>query len=382
MLVKPRYNKMRPCEGGKWLMDVITDYGTFLREAKTAVLELRDMQQQEQQLLKRLKQDQKQLETDKKAVEDRISQTTKKRLGEITASYDKELGKGQDQLKKVRSKREKAKNQGVKERIIDETSDLRDDNRRIRLQIKTIFQQNHVPGICDTNLYYTLYFPRHFGEILKLFAAIVLVFLLLPYGIYWVLKKPNVIYLVGIYFVFILVFGGAYVLWGNKTRDRYGKVLKEGRLLRDEIHANARKIKTITRNIRRDRNETIYDLQKYDDEIAQIEQELSQTVSKKKEALNAFETVTKNIIADEIHAGTQEKIAQQAVKCRDEERELLELQGALKKKNLFITDHYGPYLSREFLEPDKLDALAGIMTNGTAANLSEAMPEYKKMNNA
>ena len=48
-------------------MDVITDYGTFLREAKTAVLELRDMQQQEQQLLKRLKQDQKQLETDKKA---------------------------------------------------------------------------------------------------------------------------------------------------------------------------------------------------------------------------------------------------------------------------------------------------------------------------
>lgn len=227
-------------------MDVITDYGTFLREAKTAVLELRDMQQQEQQLLKRLKQDQKQLETDKKAVEDRISQTTKKRLGEITASYDKELGKGQDQLKKVRSKREKAKNQGVKERIIDETSDLRDDNRRIRLQIKTIFQQNHVPGICDTNLYYTLYFPRHFGEILKLFAAIVLVFLLLPYGIYWVLKKPDVIYLVGIYFAFILVFGGAYVLWGNKTRDRYGKVLKEGRFLRDEIHANTRKIKVIT----------------------------------------------------------------------------------------------------------------------------------------
>ena len=34
-------------------MDVITDYGTFLREAKTAALELQDMQQQEQQLLKR-----------------------------------------------------------------------------------------------------------------------------------------------------------------------------------------------------------------------------------------------------------------------------------------------------------------------------------------
>ena len=93
-------------------MDVITDYGTFLREAKTAVLELRDMQQQEQQLLKRLKQDQKQLETDKKAVEDRISQTTKKRLGEITASYDKELSKGQDQLKKCGASGRRRKTRG------------------------------------------------------------------------------------------------------------------------------------------------------------------------------------------------------------------------------------------------------------------------------
>lgn len=70
------------------------------------------------------------------------------------------------------------------------------------------------------------------------------------------------------------------------------------------------------------------------------------------------------------------------MKCTDEERELSELQAALKQRNLFITDHYGTYLSREFLEPDKLDALARIMTNGTAANLSEAMQQYKKMNNA
>lgn len=363
-------------------MDVITDYGTFLREAKTEVLELQDMQQQEQQLLKKLKQDQRQLEIEKKEVEDRITQTTKKRLSDITASYDKELSKGQDHLRKARSKREKAKNQGVKERIIDETSDLRDDNRRIRLQIKTIFQQNHVPGICDTNFYYALYFPRHLGEILKLLAAIVLIFLLLPYGIYWLIKKPNVIYLVGIYFAFILVFGGAYVLLGNKTRDRYGKVLKEGRLLRDEMHANTRKIKVITRNIRRDRNEAIYDLQKYDDEIAQIEEDLSQIVSKKKEALNAFETVTKNIIADEIHAGTQEKIASLMVRCQEEEKNLTQLQSAVKKRNLSITDNYGTYLSREFLEPDKLDALARIMTNGTAANLSEAMQQYEKTQKA
>lgn len=363
-------------------MDVITDYGTFLREAKTAVLELREMQQQEQQLAKQLKQNQKQLESDKKEVEERISQTTKKRMAEITASYDKELGKGQEQLKKARSKREKAKNQGVRERIVDETTDLRDDNRRLRLQIKTVFQQNHVPSVCNTNLYYALYFPRQFGEILKLLLFLVLAFLALPYSIYFVVGRQNVVYLVGIYFVCILLFGGVYVILGNRTRDRYSAALKEGRLLRDEIHANDRKIRVITRNIRRDRNETIYDLQKYDDEIARIEQELAQTVAKKKEALNAFETVTKNIIADEIHAGSQEKITGQSVQCEQEEKKLTELQRTIKERNLYITDCYGSYLSREFLEPDKLDALAEIMTNGTVTNLSEAMQQYQKTYNA
>ncbi len=121
-------------------MNVITDYGTFLREAKSAVMELAELERQEERLSRKLKQDQKSLESEKKLLEDTINQTTKKRLGEIVSSYDKELNKGQEQLKKARSKREKAKSQGIRERIVEETSDLRDDNRRIQLHIATLFQ--------------------------------------------------------------------------------------------------------------------------------------------------------------------------------------------------------------------------------------------------
>ena len=45
----------------------------------------------------------KELETEKKATADAISQTVKKRLEEINSSYDKEIGKGQDKLKKARA---------------------------------------------------------------------------------------------------------------------------------------------------------------------------------------------------------------------------------------------------------------------------------------
>ena len=90
------------------MMNVITDYGTFLREAKSAVMELAELERQEERLSRKLKQDQKSLESEKKLLEDTINQTTKKRLGEIVSSYDKELNKGQEQLKKIISKREKA----------------------------------------------------------------------------------------------------------------------------------------------------------------------------------------------------------------------------------------------------------------------------------
>jgi len=212
---------------------------------------------------------------------------------------------------------------------------------------------------------------------MKLVLAVVLCFLLIPYGIYLLIPKQTVLFLVLIYFACILVFGGIYVVIGNKTRDRYVETLREGRKLRDQIHANDKRIKVITKTVKKDKDEARYDLQKFDDELAQLEQRMAEMAAKKKDALNAFETVTKNIITDEINAGSKEKIAQMTQLCEDEESELQELQECIKQQNIYITDCYGSYLSREFLKADKLDALAEILKNGTATNLTEAMQQYK-----
>ena len=55
-------------------------------------------------------------------------------------------------------------------------------------------------------------------------------------------------------------------------------------------------MKAIARTIRRDKNDAVYNLEKFDDEIAQLDQDLLQTNKKKKEALAAFDTVTKTIL--------------------------------------------------------------------------------------
>lgn len=355
-----------------------TDYRAFLMEAKQAVIDLNEMQQREAALSQQLKQSRRQYEAEEKAVVDHINQSVKRRASDIASSYDKELSKSQEQLKKAKARREKAKSQGIKERIAEETAAFREQNRKLKLQMKTIFQQNHVPAYCRSGWYYRLFSPKWIGEFATLLAAFLLCFLVIPYGSYLLIPERKHLYLVLIYFGCILVFGGLYVVAGNRTRDRYAPTIKEGRQIRDQIHSNEKKIRRVTREIKRDKNEAVYNLQKYDDEIARIELMMSETAAKKKDALNTFETVTKNIIADEIAANNKEKLDLLNETCQFQGKELEVLREELKSKNLFITDHYGTYLGKEFLQPGKLDALLEMIESGTAANLTEAMDEYKK----
>lgn len=126
----------------------VTDCISFLGQAKNAIENAERIKKSCEQLSVEEKQLERQLEAEKKALADEISFTIKKRQEEITASYDKEIGKEQERLKKAKAKREKAKNQGIKERIAEETAPLRDHNRELRLKIKSLFQKERLPSFC------------------------------------------------------------------------------------------------------------------------------------------------------------------------------------------------------------------------------------------
>ena len=357
----------------------ITDYVRFLADARDAVYRLNCDQNTAAQLADEEEHQEQELETANRAVADAVNQTVKKRLDEINSSYDKEIAKGQERLKKARAKREKAKNKGMKERIAEETSELREHNRELKLQMKTAFQQDRVPRFCKSTWYYSLYFTRGFSEFLILLVTILICFLAVPWGIYMLLPQKSNYYLAGIYFVAVVVFGGLYILINNKTKVRHQETLKQGRKIRDLMRTNDKKIRVITSAIRRDRDEAVYDLEKYDDEIAQIEQDLADITSKKKEALNTFEKVTKTIISDEIAGGSREKIERLEADLRRASDEAKEAEVKVKEQTLFITDNYESYLGTEFMVPEKLDELADFIRLGKAATISEAEALYKSV---
>lgn len=361
-------------------MTPITDSVAFLSEARTALEEQTLLSDREAQLKAEAARLEKALETEKKTLNDTVSATIKKRREDISGSYDKEIAKGQDKLKKARVKREKARNQGMQDRIAEETADLRDENREIRLRTRTLFQQKRVPSFCNSGWYYTLFMPRFVGEFLRLFIAVLICFLGVPYSIYnFLIPGKKIWMLVLIFFLSTLIFGGLYIIISNKTKLLYMEALKEGRRMRDQLHSNKKKIKVITRSIKRDKDEAVYNLEKYDDEIAQAEQELQEIAAKKKEALGTFEQVTKTIISDEIYNNAKPRLEKLREEYSKAEQDIKEVESQLKDKSIYITDHYGTYLGKEFLDPLKIGELSEFIKNGKASNLSEAMELYKSL---
>ncbi|MCD8121676.1 MAG: cell envelope integrity protein TolA [Clostridiales bacterium] len=349
----------------------------FLEEAREALDDLsvaEDRLRQQEQDEKRLS---KELDAEKKTVAEVSAQTVKKRREEINAGYEAEIKKAQDELKKARSSREKAKNKGMEERIKEETAELHSHNSELRTNMKTIFRQNHVPFLCRNRLYYSLYFPRWLKEYLVLLLYVAVAFVAIPWGVWYLLApERQTLYLVIIYLLDVVIFGSIYMAVGNHTKLHYMEPLKQGRQHLDEIHANNRKIRVITSTIRKDRNESFYDLEKYDDEIARISQELADVSAQKKDALNTFETVTKNILQDEIEMNHKEKIDGLQTELADVREQLKNTATEVKQKKLSVQDQYGTHLGKEFLDPLKIAELETIIREGRALNISEAIDVY------
>ena len=357
----------------------IEDQVGFLGEACRAVQELAVSKS----LLEKHRLEEKnllrELESERKAVTDAISLTVKKRVQEINDTYDGEIAKEQEHLKRLRNKREKAKTQGVKERIEEETQELKDKNRVLAGELKSVFKRDHVPSYCRSTWYYALFLTRGFSEMFILLITALIFFLAIPCGVYFLIPHRNTFYLAGIYFVSILLFGGIYILINNRTRVRHPEALKKGRLIKNSIKSNRRKLRAIIRDIKKDRNEKVYNLERFDDEIAKTEQDLMNIADKKQEALNTFDKVTSTIISDEIASSKREKISMLEKEHEEAVTNWKEAQIRVKEQTLFINDNYASYIGSDFMIPEKLDELADIIRMEKASTISEAKDIYNSM---
>ncbi|SFR83387.1 hypothetical protein [[Clostridium] aminophilum] len=353
------------------------DFEAFLKEAEQALEETAQFSRKEEELQTKVEALEKELVGEKKATASAIDTTVQKRRAELEESYDTEAEKIQSLLKKARARREKARNQGIRDRIAEDTEELRENNKELEGKLRDIYRSDRVPVICRTGLYNALYFPQSFGDFVTILAFLLILFAAVPIGVYYLaLPEQKTVYLVGIYFAAVVVFGGLYVLIGNMTKNRHMNALKEALKVRGMIRSNQKKIAVIASSIRKEGDDTVYDLEKYDDEIARLEQDLADTLEKKKSALNTFESVTRTIITDEIAGGTKEKIDRLTAELTETEGQLDYTRQVVKDKKISMAERYESYVGREFMTKQRLEALRELIAGGEAANINEAREKY------
>jgi VIT1/CCC1 family predicted Fe2+/Mn2+ transporter len=349
-----------------------------LNEIMDCVLELNGNMANSKQQKEEADRLEKAIKSTEKDIVDEIQQTTKKRRAEIEASFDKQANKVRDKIKKIKDERSREKSLKISERIATETAPLRMENKSLKLDAHTIARQEKLPFYCNSKLYLALYFPSCLTDFVLILAALAVVLLLLPCGIYFLLLPESIIYLVLTYVITVLVFGSLYLSIGNVTRDKYKAKILQIRDLRSRIRANRRKIAGIRRSIRKDRDESGYELHGYDEELATLDREEDDILAQKKDALTVFENVTAKVIADEIRETYKDKLTKLKSESDEIKARLNQTEERIKALTLKIASDYEPFLGKDLMSAEKLDALANIIQTGNATTISEAIAYYRQ----
>ncbi len=366
--------------------NVFNENVDFLIKAKEKVVELDKIKAKNEEIKSADKKLLKQIAAEEKSIADEISSTLKKRQSEISGSYDKELDANRNKVKDIKAKRSRVKDKRVNERVDVETADLHEENRQLSIEVKTLFKKHKVPGFCNTHLYYALFMPKGISEIFTMLLGFIIGIGGLPALAYFLVKTfafkdpkktmDTILAIVIVAGVIVIVFV-LYFLMFNITKLKHRDTLRDGRKIRDKVKANKKNIKAIKNAISKDKDESGYDLNKYDKKIQDLDDEADVISRNKQEALTIFENETKNIIIDEINHRRLDKVHKMKSDHKKREVAIHELEGQISELGRGITNQYESYIGKEFCTADKLTDLITLMEEGTADTVSQAIAAYK-----
>lgn len=324
----------------------------------------------------------KNIQNKEKAINDEILSTIKRRKEEIETTYNDQVDKTRSRIKKVRGKKEKSKSTKISERISAETTELRDEYSRMKLEAKTVFKQNQVPSFCNSRLYYALYLPKGFGDVIIIGLVLLLVLLIIPCAVYFLLlQDKGMIYLALDYVVTVIFFGAMYMLIDNNTKDKHVKSLVKVREIRGYLSNNKKEQKKIRKQILRDKDESSYGLEKYNEELQELENEIHTILEQRKDALDIFENTTRFVIGEEIKARYQEELTALKDEYGRVSNELKKTEGNITMISMEIARNYEAYMGKEFMLVDKLDQLEDQMKLNNLLTISDAIAQLKQEEN-
>lgn len=353
--------------------NVLTGGIDTLYTMKQNLLELEGYKSQSLTLANKENQLEKQIALKEKAIAEEISQTIKKRKLEVESSYDEQMDKVKSRIKKAKGKRDKEKMAQVSERIKDETSDLSAEKIRLKQELKSVYEKNHIPRILNNSFYHALFMPRSLKDLGTILITIVVTLFIIPYGVYKFLLPQKTVYLVIDYIITVLIFGGLYLWINAKTKEQHPEAVIDIRAIRAKLAKNQKRINVIAKDIKKDKDESTYSLEDFNREIQELEGELKAISEEKKEAVVEFETKTSKVIEKEIREKSREEMSKLKQECEQVYEEHKQTDEKVRTFSIEIANKYESYLGKDMMMISKIDNLIDLINSGRASTVAQAM---------
>ncbi len=358
--------------------NVLTGGIDALYTMKENLLELEGYKEQSQTLAAKQDQLEKQIKVKEKAISEEIIQTVKKRRSEVEDSYDEQMDKIKSRIKKAKAKRDKEKMAQVSERIKEETSDLNAEKVRLKEELRSVYEKNHIPRILNNSYYHALFMPRCLKDFVKIIITMIVTLFVIPYGVYKLLLPQKTIFLVIDYIITVILFGGLYLWINSKTKENHSDAIIDIRAIRAKQAKNQKRIHAIEKDIRKDKDESTYSLEDFNSELQELDSELKTISEEKKEAIVEFETRTGKVIESEI----REQYRPDMEKLKSEHEQFsVELKQADEKVKLFsieIANKYESFIGKDMMVVSKIDTMIELINSGKATTIAQALAMCKE----
>lgn len=345
-----------------------------LQQAKEAVLQANKLQAAYDAAIAEATSKEKDLESQKRYVADKINSAIKERRGQLKKVQDEQVDLANKNLKEVEKKRKAAKTDAVAERITNETSDLTGKNAELNMQAKAMFRENRMPGFCNSKFFYALFAPKKAVDFLLLVAAVIITLGVIPNIVCLLLPTEKLIIKILIYLGIVVFFVAIYfIIFLISKRNTKGDVIEQVRTVRAQIAENNKLIKQRSRTIIKDDDESAYGLEGFDAQIEELRRIADETTQKREEALQHFDKETAAAIREEIQKQHQDAINRMSEELRVSKQMYETAKQKAQAASSEVAHSYEVYLGKKNISADKIDGLITLIQEGKANTIMEAL---------
>jgi len=346
-----------------------------LEAVKEAIADSSRKEQEYKDTGRSLKAKQKELEIQKKRVEEKISSTIKRSRSELERGYDDQISSADKAIKEAQNQKKNAKAAAVSLRMQRENSSLVDENKILAADIKNKFKEAKVPFLCNNRLYYALFAPKQKMDFIICAIALIICAGVIPFIVTRFINSNIVRVLV--WLIIVAVFAALYFLVMSWTKKgSRNEVIKQMRTNIDQIETNKKFIKKRNKNIRMDPDESQYNLSEYDEQINSAKAQYDEAVAARDEAVRNFDESESVRIRQQMEE-------ENASVFTELEKEIEQMSSDLTIRTQNYEEasaklgEYTAQLGEKCMKAEKIDELIAIMNEGKAANIQEALDAQK-----